>query len=181
MARTIFRLNKKKTVVVDEDAAKLCPEFAKLDDKQFLLVVLYVDYASPYNQLPDKERMMRAKRHVYGTSDGDQENAKWMQQAMDAYMSLQYDPLREQLNNCREKITLISREMLLEKDYRLLGKMDDALETLQKRIDKIEDKLKDIEMQDKPLLKGDQRMTFIEEWHARKREYERTKLQNGAS
>lgn len=180
MALNLFQLNKKKTAIVNEDAAKLCPEFTKVDAKEFLLVILYCDYASPYNQLPDKERMMRAKRHVYGTADCEPETQKSVMDAMDAYMSLQYDPLREQLANCREKIIMISREMLAEKDYRLLGKMDEAQETLQKRVDKIEEKLKEVAMQDKPILKGDQRMSFIEEWHARKREWDRTHQREAA-
>lgn len=179
MARYLYQLNKKKTVVIDEEAAKLCPELAKVNSKQLLFIVLYCDYNSPYHQLTEKERMLRAKRQVWGSSEETPELLKEVQEAMNAYMSLQYDPRRAQLSNYREKMTNLSNDMLNESDPRKIGLLDDAIEVLQKRAEKIEKELNEMNMVEQE-LKGGQTLSLLEKWQKNQLEYNKTRQRQEA-
>lgn len=170
MAMYLFQLNKRGTTVLNAEAAKLCPELAKMDSKELLFIVLYVDYNSPYSQMSDIERIRRAKRQVWGTSDVVPEQNKKMIDAIEMYKSLQYDPKRETLRIYNEKIFKLSNDILHESDPRQIGKLDEAINTLQKRASAIEKELNEI-MSNDAELKGGQRMSFIEKWQENMREY----------
>lgn len=174
MAQLLFRLNRGKTAVIHEEAAKLCPELAKIDGKQLLLIILWKDYASPYHQLPESERLLRAKRHVYGTSDVKPEEQKEVVAAVEAYMSLQYDPIRETLKNYREKIIRLSNKILDEEQPAAIGKLNDAIAVLNKSAAQFEAELNKL-MSNEEELKGGQTLSYIEKWQANQREFNKRK------
>lgn len=175
MGVTLFRTDKKNTAVIDEDAAKLCPELSKLKPKELLLVVLSTDYHSIYHQLPEEERKRRSKRHVYGAEECDPYSQKSVIDAIEAYKGLQYDPKREVMRNMQEKIRLYSEEILTSENPTSITRIDAAIEVLQKRCDKIQEEINQKDVQDDLLDGKDNRMSFIEKWQANQREYNKTK------
>lgn len=170
MALNLFQLAKKNTVIANPDAAKLCPELGKLKPDQFLFVVLMKDYASPYHQLPDHERLLRSKRHVYKGADVSPEEDKAVIAAMELYVSLQYDPRREQLAIYRRKVMAFTKQIGDSDNPREIDALDKAIDTMNNRIEKMEKEINDAAAQDDE-LKGGQRLSHVERWGKNKREY----------
>lgn len=109
----LFTINKKGTAVVVPEAMKLSPDFAYLEEKEMLCVILAYDYYSFLRQFPEDERKRRARAHVFG-----HENEKIFEQpkiikAVDAYKSLQYDPIRNQIVTLKRKLDNLN--MIIDK------------------------------------------------------------------
>lgn len=170
MAQYLFQLNKKHTAIINEDAVKLCPEMAKLTPKQALFVILFRDYASPYHQQPEHERLLRAKRQVFNTSDCAPETEKVVIEAMRVYESLQYDQRRIQMQRYKDKLEKMSEEVLNSINYKEIAIIDGAIELINKRLAGIQDELVKLAL-DEHELKGGQSMSFIEKWQEKQREY----------
>lgn len=173
MAQYLFQLNKKHTAVLNEDALKLCPEMAKLNSKQALFVILFKDYASPYHQQPDNERLLRSKRQAFGTSDIEPEKDPVVIAAMTAYDSLQYDPRYIQMQRYSDKIMLMSQQVLDSENPKEIAVIDGAIEVLNKRLIAIQKELAELAEQDFA-LKGGQRESHLEKWQRKQREFLRT-------
>jgi len=99
MAATVFRLDSEDRAIIHPDAIKLSPDLAKLSNNDVLYIVLAYDYKSPFRQFDLEERKTRAKSAAYlkGLRREPEERVK-IQQGIEFYKSLQFDPKRETLD-----------------------------------------------------------------------------------
>lgn len=169
MAQYLFQLNKKHTAVINEDAVKLCPEMAKLNPKQALFVILFKDYASPYHQQPEHERLLRAKRQAFGTSENEVEKDPLVIAAMKAYDSLQYDPRQIQMRRYGDKVIKLTDDVFDSENPKEIAVIDGAIEVLNKRLIAIQKELAEL-AEEKSVLRGGQRESFLEEIQRKQRE-----------
>lgn len=170
MGHQLFRTTKKNDAVLDEEAVKLCPEFAALNSKEVLLLILYVDYFSPYAQIPDQDRLRRAKRHVYGKDDVSPEISKKFLAAVECYRGLQYDIRRETLRKYRNKSSLISEELLNETNNRKISEHHQAIKVLSEMCKELEAEISKVNYAEEQLLVGGKTISFIEQWQKNQRE-----------
>ena len=168
---TLFYLDNKKKSLLHRECYELCPELRLITSEEVLFIVLAEDYKSPYNRFPREERIRRAKRHVWGTSDAKNENKQTVKNAMKLYRSLQYDVKRETMINYVKKIELINKEMLEDNSSMNIKKHVEAISLLQKEIDKLQD---DIDMNELKLvqLEGGGKLSLLEQMQASKELYE---------
>jgi hypothetical protein len=173
MAQYLFKLNKKHTAVINPEAMTLCPEIARLNSKQALFVILYRDYASPYHQQPEHERLLRAKRQAFGTSECSPETEQIVIDAMTAYDSLQYDPRQIQLQRYGDKVISLTNDVFKSDNPKEISLIDGAIEVLNKRLIAIQKELSEL-AEEESVLKGGQRESHLEKWQRKRREFLRT-------
>lgn len=158
----LYTVTKKGGILLHPEALKLVPEFAKLDSKQVLFLILANDYDGPFKQFPEDDRVRKAKRRVYGTDAVSPETMPVMLQAIKMYNVLQYDRNRELQKTYEKKIDKLSKKMETEEDESKLKKIDDAIQMLTRRITEVQ---RVIETDDEErLIKGGGRISLIEQW-----------------
>lgn len=163
---TLFRIDSKRKLVVDKDAAKMVPEFKNLKTEQLMYIVLAYDYRSKFHQWPEEERRRKACSEVYGTADGTPEESKLMQKAIEGYMGLQYDPRIETIKAYSNKIFKLN-QMLQDEDISAKGISDNvkAVEQLTSSMEAIRKEV-DSEQQREIELRGEgSKLSFIEKIH----------------
>lgn len=171
----LFKFNKKGNVVIEPEALKLTKYIKKLDEKQLLFVILFCDYSSKYHQLPIEERMFVAKKEVYADGSYPIEKDKNVELAIEEYESLQYDTKRETLKAYINKISSLTKTLIIEQDLGAIAKIDRAIKTLTQRLDEIQ---KEINADDSEIktINGD-KLSMIEKWQKNMVEYNKMKRQ----
>lgn len=158
----LFSINTKGTVVLHPDALKLCPEFASLDAKQTLFLILAVDYHSPYGQFDPDEQKRRAKAHVYGNDDIEPWKSQKMKKAMDLYMSLQYSPIREQRKTYQDKINTINDAIRESNNPNELKNYMATNKELRKELELMDKEILMIDEQESIQIFGKGKLSFLE-------------------
>lgn len=158
----LYQIGKKNGILLHPEAIKLVPEFAKLDVKQVLFLVLSKDYTSPFHQFPEDDRIRKAKRRVYNSDTLMPEKVPLMVEAMRMYDVLQYDSKRNMLNIYEGKIENLSKKMAREEDETKLKRIDDAIQMLIKRIADLQRQVESNE--EERVIKGGGEISFIEQW-----------------
>ena len=171
----VFKVDKNFNVVLNPDAAKLIPELASLSEKELLFVILAVDYVDgPFRKKPVEERRSLALKRVYGDKPANVDNKK-MYDAMDSYKGLVFDIRRETLDVYKQKAQLYHKEALNPNlEFKRMKDLDQAIQFLEERIDKIETSLLSDEHTEME-LKGQKKLSYIEIWQRRQIEYRKFK------
>jgi hypothetical protein len=143
--RMLFKLDKAKKIVLNPDAVKLMPALRDLTEDETVYVVIFADYQSPYHQLPHEERLRRARHHVWGDSK-KKVDSPLIQAAIEAYQGLQYDHNRELVIKYRAKIKMLSDALIDETKAKTLKEIDDAIERLSDRADKLQKQIDQSDM-----------------------------------
>ncbi len=164
----IFRIDKKEKVVLDADAVKLCPVLKKLEQKKLLFVILAYDYTSPFHRFPEAERIRKAKVLVWETTDVDTDKDSFLKECIDEYKSLQYDVKRETMAVYESKIAQMNTELMAEASPRRIKEIDEAIERLAARREKMQREI-DMDEEASRVIKGGQQMSMIEKWQENKR------------
>ena len=168
----LFSTNKKGTVLFHEDAMNLCPEFAILDDKEKLALVLITDYDSPYNQLPEIERKHKACSQVFNHNKIDIFERSSFKHAVDLYKSLQYNPKRELIKTYNDKLQSLSNDLINASSPIAIKNILDSQDKIRKVLFDLQQELMD-NQEAKYTLKGGGKLSFLEELMQNKEAYER--------
>lgn len=176
MSKLLFRLDKKFTVVLDEDAMDLEPCLRLLNSKQKLFLVLGWDYFSPYARLTKEERIGRARRQTYGKEDVSPETDKKFINAIEAYMGLQYDYRRDFRDSNLDRAKELQHEMISEKDVSKIPKYQSAINVFLDNAKKYQAEIDALSIEEQDNLKGDSKLSFIEKWQNNQREYKKNKV-----
>ena len=137
----LFSINSKGTIILHPDAIKLCNELAILDQEEVRLIILSYDYFSKFRQLSEDERKRRAKAEVFGAKEGDPFNKPRVQRAIECYLSLQYDVLREEGIILREKIGVVNEQIRAEKSPEEIMPLIKTNKELRNRLNEIESEI----------------------------------------
>ncbi|MAH46773.1 hypothetical protein CMI37_13170 [Candidatus Pacearchaeota archaeon] len=156
----LFKLTKDNSVILHKDCYKLCPELKALTEKQMLYVILAYDYKSPYVQLPLEERRRTARSQVYKSMEKDPEKKKLVSDAIEMYMSLQYEPKRETLDTYQSKIKMLERELMATLDTTEITKITRSIQHLMKSYDEVQKEIERSEIMEE--LEGGGKLSLLE-------------------
>lgn len=170
----LFRIIEKTGVVLHPDAVKLEPQLAKLPTEDLLFIVLVYDYFSPYNQMPDNQKLLSASRRCYKDEKFAEHNKRLAKQ-IDAYRSLQYDIRRETKKNYEAKIASLNLSLFTTENPTDIKKFNEAIEYLNKAIRQIEHDLVINELDENTQYNS--KSSFLEAWKENQRKYRNDKNQ----
>jgi hypothetical protein len=157
----LFPVNKQGTVLLHPDAMELMPEFAILDDKKKLILILVVDDYSPYHNLPEIERINNACNQVYGSIKPKLFNSATMKNAVEAYKALQYNPKKELIKTYQKKIELLSDDLMSAVTPTAIKNITGAQKDMRKVLEELEGEVTDDEEREAQ-IKGGGRKTYLE-------------------
>ena len=169
----LFRVDRKGKVILEKDAIELCPELKGVSEDELLFVALAYDYEGPYHQFPLEDRVRKAKRDVFNNVETKVDEQPNVKLAIDAYVSLQYDAKRETISRYKQKIEMLSRQLLAEDNARKIGDYDDAIDRLLKRCKILQQEIdSDGHIAQ---IKGGGKISFIETWQKKRAEFLKSK------
>ena len=169
----VFTINKKGTAVLHPDSVKLCPEFAYLDPKEILCIVLATDYYSIFRQFAEDERQRRARANVYGTDNENFFQLPKIKKAVEAYKSLQFDPRREQIITYKRKLQELDGILSAvdEDDFKKIKDVISSQKELRKAIAEVEDELIKSDQDEEIETDDKSKLSFLEKLQANKQRY----------
>lgn len=156
----LFKLNAQNNAVIHPEAVKLCPELKKLTKEEVLYIILTYDYHSPFKQFELSERKRLARNRVYKTLSKDPESKKVVQNGIDAYRSLQYDPIRETLESYRRKVTALRLQLDNAETLHVTKNITQTISLLNREIKEMETEVEENEQMAE--IKGGGELSLIE-------------------
>lgn len=162
---SLFSINKKGTAILRSEALKLAPEFAYLDEKEVLSIILAYDYHSIYRQFPEDERKRRAKAHVFGIKNEDLFEQEKIVSAIEQYKKLQYDIRVNQIMTLKRTLERENNKLdyLGSNSSKELKEILSNCKELRKAIAEIEDELnREDEMDAEAEKEGKLKLSFLE-------------------
>lgn len=166
----LFYLDENNQALLHPDAIKLCPELTVLDDKETLAIILAYDYKSPYRQFTDADRRRKALNHVYQTDSKDIFERDKIKQAVDAYMSLQYNPKIELVYVYQSKIDNLQEEFIKATDEREISRIIKSINAIRESIRDLETEVYDEVAKDGKIVGGGS-LSFLEKFQRNKDAY----------
>lgn len=167
----LISINKKGTVVLHPDAAKLEPTLSKLTEDELLLIVLAYDYYSPYRQLNEVERMRRAQAQVFRNTKKDMFKSPKIKEAVSIYMGLQYDERREQIKTYLTKISTINEAIRDSDSPVTITNYVKINKDLRNAVNAIEEEMMMEEEKDSLTIQGKGKLSLLERWMRNKEKY----------
>lgn len=134
----LYYIDTSNNLILHPDAIFLCEELRVLDDKEIALIIYAYDYHSPFKQFTESDRRRKALMKVYGTDNKDTFEKEKIKNAVDAYMSLQYNPKIELGETYKESILALQRKLIDEDDDKVIGKVLKSIELLRKSLRELE-------------------------------------------
>jgi len=168
----LFLIDKKNNTILHPDAIKLCPRLSIIEKQELLFIILAYDYRSPYHQFPEEERIRKSIRQIFGNDNSEVINNKKVQEAIEEYRSLQYDHRRETIIQYQKKISELNDQLSEENDVRKIKSIDDAIERLSDRCEKIQ---LQVDTSDEAELRGGGEKSFLEKWQENRKVFIETK------
>lgn len=167
----VFKVNSNFDVIINADAIKLVPELSSLSKDELMYVVLIADYVDgPYRKKPFEERVLMARKRVYGKNDVKL-NDKKINMAVEAYKSLVFDIRRETIDIYNSKIRTLQKESLQQNTtFARMKEIDSTIGFMMDRISTINHEL-DIEDGEEIELKGKKKMSYLEIWQRNQKLY----------
>ena len=162
----LFLLNKRNQIILRPEALKLVPAFKNLTKEESLFMILFMDYNSPYHQLPDRERLEKSLRHVYSTRN--RKVTKVVTKACEKYAELQYDERRTTMDSYQQKIQVLRKAFDETNNTTEIINLSDTIEKLQRKMEKLQHDINYDEQTD-AVLYGREEKSLIETLQQNKR------------
>lgn len=167
---SLFIFTSDLSVELNPDAKKLTKYLHKVNADQFKYIILAYDYRySKYKAYPPSDMKMFAQNEIFGKSILKPEDNELVSKAIEEYIELNYDELREDKKAYQQKIKEL-RTILLQPGELAISKLKSIRENisyLEEEILKIERKIS-VE-DDHLLLKGGKKLSTIELWQRRQK------------
>ncbi len=167
----LISVNKNLSILLHPDAAKLEPCLAKLSEEKLRLIVLCYDYFSPFRQLSEQERMRRAQAQVFKSAKKNIWETPEIQEAVRAYMSLQYDERREQVKTYLAKIAIINEAIRASDSPVDITRYIKINKELREAVNAIEQELLMDEEKESIIVQGKGKLSLLERLMRNKEKY----------
>jgi hypothetical protein len=156
----LFRIDEKNKVVLDKEAIKLCPGLKLLSQQQLLYVILCYDYNQKFHQFSLEERRILAKKETFGDVQLNPEHEQKVLNAINEYMSLQFDEDRATLDAYKTKKRMLLDKVHYEDDSTKLQKLFAAIKFIDNEIKDLQVKIEtDIKTAE---IKGGGKLSLLE-------------------
>lgn len=174
MYNTLVDIDRDGNVFLQDNSIALMPKMwavyknRKMGSKMVKWIVSVYDYKSPFRRLPLDERKARVSYAIYGKDKNPKENDDLIQEAIEEYTKLQYDPLIDQYNAMCEqayKMTKVYRDIEpSENNLEELNKLQEQMQKAATSRDKIKELiLKDMESETKISGTGSEDFSIFEQ------------------
>lgn len=157
----VFYIDPYDNLVLHPDAVRLCPELRVLNEKEVSVLVYAYDYHSIYRQFPLSERIRRSCIKVYGDVKDNLFDSPKMKAAIDAYMSIQYNPKIEFIRTCQERIDGLQDDLRLAKDEKDISRILKSIKMLRDQINELEKEVSEDTIKEGKVF-GDASLSFME-------------------
>jgi len=124
--------------ILRPECLKLCEELRVLDHQEVAAVIYAYDYHSMFKQYPEQDRKRKALVKVYGTSEKDIFESAKIKAAVEAYMSLQYNPKIELIATYQESISSLGKQLRDAKDEKEYSRITKSIETCRKYLKELD-------------------------------------------
>ena len=159
----VFTVNSSHTIILSNEAIKLCPKLSKLTQDQVMYIILAYDYIdSPWRRKPLEDRKRLSKRKIWGERDFDPESYKKVLEGIEEYNGLIFDVERQQRDTLLSKLSSLNSKFINETDSGALTTIMRSQDLIQKRIDEIDIKI-DIK-EESIKLKAGKKLSYIEQF-----------------
>jgi hypothetical protein len=166
----LFFVDPSNNIILHPDCLKLCEELRVLDEKEAAAIVYAYDYNGPYKQFAERDRKRKALIKVYGSDDKDIFEKDKIQNAVDAYMSLQYNPKIELDRVYDQKIDGLQSELVSAKDEKDIARILKSIEMLRKSKRELQAEVYD-EILKEGRVVGNASLSFLEKLQRNKDAY----------
>lgn len=166
----LIQIDPKTHQVLHPEVLKLCDSFIALSEKEMLVVVLYCDYSSIYKQFPEYDRKRKAIFHVFDDNVPGFFEKGYIQNAINDYMSLQYNPKIELIRKYEKTIDGFTNTMEIDTSPTSVKKTIEAISTLRKSISDLENEV-DEQILNDGVVKGKMTLSFLEKVMANQKLY----------
>jgi len=132
MYNELINVDTDGNVFLHDDSIGLMPKLFKVYKNKHMgsNMVKYIagvyDYKSPFRRLPEDERKSRVAYSIYAKDKAPNSSDKIIEDAIEEYLKLQYDPLIDQYNTMGEQI------YKMNKVYGAMVPTEDNLEDMNK-------------------------------------------------
>lgn len=174
----LFYIDERAKAVLRPDCVKLCPELSGLDEEEVLFVILAFDHHSPLRRYPEADRVRRAMLQVWSDNKPrlleaieKADPTHYINAAINAYKSLQYDEKIELIKTYQETVEQIKTSISSELGDKEMKEKLDNIEKLRKHIKSLENEITE-QIIEEGQLKGDQDLSFIENIQRKKEHYD---------
>lgn len=166
----LFYLDSNNTATLHPDAISLCPELSVLDDNETLCLILAYDYKSPFRQFTEPDRKRKALIHVYGDDDKNIFDRDKIKKAVEAYISLQYNPKIELVYTYQSKIDTLQNELVTANDEKEIARIIKSINSIRESIRDLETEVYD-EVAKEGRIVGGKELSFLEKFQRNKDRY----------
>lgn len=169
---SVFKVDSNFKIVANTDAVKLVPELAYMTQEELLYIILVIDYEeSPYRNKPFDERQRIAARRVFKKDWDPSIETKRIKWGMKVYKGLIFDIRRETIDEYKNKIKKLHRELL--RDDVPINKIKDIDRSIQFLEDRVENMQKNVRLDEEKeiQIKGKKSLSFIEKWQKNQQQY----------
>jgi hypothetical protein len=157
----LISIDPKNNQVLHNEVLKLVDSFSALSEKEMLAIVLAFDYNSIYKQFPDHERKRKAMWHAFDDVAPGFFEKTHIKNAIDDYMSLQYNPKIELARKYQQKIERLTEIMDTDDSATGIKKNLDAIAALRSSIQALEKEV-DEQILNDGVIKGGMQLSFLE-------------------
>lgn len=132
MYNELINVDTDGNVFLHDDSIGLMPKLFKVYKNKHMgsnmvkYIVGVYDYKSPFRRLPEDERKSRVAYSIYAKDKATKSSDKIVEDAIEEYLKLQYDPLIDQYNTMGEQI------YKMNKVYGAMVPTEDNLEDMNK-------------------------------------------------
>lgn len=157
----LIAIDPKNNLVLRPEVMKLCPSFEALNEKEMIFVILFTDYSSIYKQFPEQERKRKAMWHAFDDNVSKLIETKRIKDAVQDYMSLQYNPKIELAKTYQKQIDYFTDNMEVDKSPTSIKKTIDVINSLRQSIRALEDEV-DEQVLNEGVVKGNMTLSWLE-------------------
>jgi len=157
----LFYIDKYDNKILRPECLKLCEELRVLSHEEVTAIIYAYDYHSIYRQFPESERKRKAVIKVYGTDKSNFFESTKIQSAVEAYMSLQYNPKIELIKTYQGTINALQKELPQAKDEKDISRILKSVEMLNKNINTLDNEVSDDVAKEGVVMGGDS-LSYIE-------------------
>jgi hypothetical protein len=166
----LISIDKKNKQLLHPEVLKLVDSFEALNEKEMLFVVLFADYSSPFKQFPEHERKRKAMWEAFDDNENKLIESKRIQDAIQDYISLQYNPKIEVARKYQQKIDKLLELLEVDDSASGIKKTTDAIASLRVSIRALEDEVEEQQLNE-GVVKGKMTLSFLEKIMANQKHF----------
>ena len=157
----LFFIDKYDNKILRPECLKLCEELRVLDENQVAAIIYAYDYHSIYRQFPEMDRRRKAAIKVYGSDNSAIFDNPKVQAAVDAYMSLQYNPKLELIKTYQTSVRSLQDDLIKCKEERDISRILKSIDLLNKNINNLDNEVSD-DIAKEGVVMGGAKLSFLE-------------------